>query len=261
MISRRPSTALSESTAPAAEPVLLVRGDRRYLCPPDSELQTDLGVLEIPPDPTPGSTLETHLGTPFTVLRARGPDLFDELERTGSPMLPRDIGMLVGLTGAQSGDRILDAGTGTGILAIFLGRIGATVTTYERDASFAEVARENVRLAGVADRVEVRTGDIESALPDLAEGAGFDLWTLDTPDATELVGAAPTILRPGGYLAVYTPFVEDMRDVAIEARSALDSVRTFEPFYRRMDVDDRGTRPSTAGVGHTGYLTIGRRLE
>jgi tRNA (adenine57-N1/adenine58-N1)-methyltransferase len=26
-----------------------------------------------------------------------------------------------------------------------------------------------------------------------------------------------------------------------------------------MDFDDRGSRPSTAGVGHTGYLTFARR--
>jgi len=26
-----------------------------------------------------------------------------------------------------------------------------------------------------------------------------------------------------------------------------------------MDFDDRGSRPSTGGVGHTGYLTFARR--
>jgi tRNA (adenine57-N1/adenine58-N1)-methyltransferase len=36
-------------------------------------------------------------------------------------------------------------------------------------------------------------------------------------------------------------------------------LETVETIQRRMDFDDRGSRPSTAGVGHTGYLTFGRR--
>jgi tRNA (adenine57-N1/adenine58-N1)-methyltransferase len=36
-------------------------------------------------------------------------------------------------------------------------------------------------------------------------------------------------------------------------------LETYETIQRRMDFDDRGSRPSTAGVGHTGYLTFARR--
>jgi len=36
---------------------------------------------------------------------------------------------------------VLDAGTGSGILAAYLGRAGADVTSYEIDSEFAEVAR------------------------------------------------------------------------------------------------------------------------
>jgi tRNA (adenine57-N1/adenine58-N1)-methyltransferase len=172
-------------------------------------------------------------------------------------MMPRDIGLLMGHTGASAGDRVLDAGTGTGVLAAYLGRAGASVTTYESNPDFADVARGNMALAGVADRVEVRTGDVTADLDDLS--GGFDLLTLDTGDAPTVIERAPTLLRAGGFLAVYTPFVEGTREAALAAREAgLAEVETYETIQRRMDFDDRGSRPGTAGVGHTGYLTFAR---
>jgi tRNA (adenine57-N1/adenine58-N1)-methyltransferase len=237
--------------------VLLVRDDREYLLERGATLETDLGVLEVPADAQPGDTVETHLDEAFTVRALRSPDLFNHFERTGAPMLPRDIGLLLGHTGIAGGDRVLDAGTGTGVLAAYLGRAGADVVTYELDAEFADVARENMALAGVADRVEVRSGDVVEALPDLS--GPFDAVTLDTADAATVVETVPDLLRRGGYVAVYSPFVEQTREVVEAARRTdLADIETYETIQRRMDFDDRGSRPSTAGVGHTGYLTFAR---
>ena len=241
--------------------VLLVHPDssREYVRAPGEELQTDLGVLTVPEDAASGDRLETHLGEPFRVRALRGPDLFNHFERTGAPMMPRDVGLIVGHVGAQSGDRVLDAGTGTGVLAGYLGRLGARVTTYERDPEFAEVARGNMALAGVADHVDVRTGDVLDEVDDLDARAGFDLLTLDTADAAAVVERAPDLLATGGFCAVYAPFVEDARAAEEAARGVgLRGVETLETIQRELNVDERGTRPSTAGVGHTGYLTFGR---
>ncbi|WP_394741305.1 methyltransferase domain-containing protein [Natronococcus roseus] len=239
-------------------PVLLVRGDREYLVEPGEEKGTDLGVLEVPEDVEPGETLETHLGDEFRVRRLRGPDLFHHFERTGAPMVPRDIGLVIGETGVAQGDRVLDAGTGTGVLAALLARAGASVVTYERDPEFADVARKNMRLGGVADRVDVRTGDLTEELGDL-EPSSFDVVTLDTGDAPDVVEGVPELLVEGGFLAVYSPFIESTREVVEAARAAeLSDVRTRETIQREMQFDDRGSRPSTAPVGHTGYLTLAR---
>ncbi|MDS0258010.1 methyltransferase domain-containing protein [Haloarcula sp. S1CR25-12] len=236
---------------------LFVNEDREYLLSPGERFESDLGILEVPEDVAPGDVVETHLGTAFTVRRLRGPDLFTHLERTGAPMMPRDVGLVVGKTGVAAGDRVLDAGTGTGILSSYMGRLGADVVTYEIDPDFAEVARGNMDIAGVADAVEVRTGDVTD---DLDELSGFDVVTLDTEDAPTVVERAPTLLSRGGSLAVYSPFVENTREVVAAAREVgLDDIETLDTIQREMDFDDRGSRPSTGGVGHTGYLTFARR--
>ncbi|QCW04388.1 methyltransferase domain-containing protein [Natrinema pallidum] len=239
-------------------PVLLVRGDREYLVEPGGEQGTDLGVLEVPTDVQSGDTIETHLGDEFQVRRLRGPDLFHHFERTGAPMVPRDIGLVIGETGIAGGDRVLDAGTGTGVLAALLARAGAEVVTYEQDAEFADVARENMALGGVADAVDVRTGDVTDEV-DALEPSSFDVMTLDTADAPAMVEHAPDLLVDGGFVAVYSPFIESTREVARTAREVgLANVTTRETIQREMQFDDRGSRPTTAPVGHTGYLTIAR---
>lgn len=238
--------------------LLVVREDREYLLEPGETLETDLGVLEVPVDAEPGDTVETHLGEAFQLRRPRGPDLFEHLDRTGAPMMPRDVGLIVGHAGVASDDRVLDAGTGTGVLAVYLGRIGVDVVTYERNADFADVARENVHVAGVGEAVEVRTDDVTDHLDALADGQ-FDHVTLDMQDAPAVVERAPELLRSGGFVAAYTPFVEGTREVVEAARAAdLTDVRSLETVQRRMEFDDRGSRPATAGVGHTGYLTFAR---
>jgi len=246
--------------------VLLVRDDREYLLAPGERLETDLGVLEVPENPESGETLETHIGEAFTVRRPRLPDFFDHFDRTGAPMMPRDAGLVLGETGAGSGDRVLDAGTGTGVLAAYLANAGADVLSYERDPEFAENARENFERADLADHVEVRTGDLTEEIDELiADDADddtqpFDVLTLDTEDAPSVVERAPDLLVDGGALAVYSPFVEATRDVVGAAREAgLRDIHARETIQRDLDVDDRGTRPSTRGVGHTGYLVFARR--
>jgi tRNA (adenine57-N1/adenine58-N1)-methyltransferase len=241
--------------------ILLVHEDedREYCRARGDTLETDLGVLEVPDDATPGQRLETHLGEPFEVRELRGPDLFNHLDRTGAPMMPRDIGLLVGHTGIAEGDRVLDAGTGTGVLSAYLGRVGARVTTYERDPEFAEVARSNMAVAEVEDRVDVRVGDLTAAVEDLVDaGERFDVLTLDTEDAPEVASRADDLLVPGGFLVAYVPFVEGTRAVVEAARETLGEVETYETLQRRMDFDERGSRPGTAGVGHTGYLVFAR---
>lgn len=239
--------------------ILVVRGDREFLVERGEELHTDLGVLDVPDDVEPGDTLTTHLDEEFRVRELRGPDLFDHMERTGAPMVPKDIGIVVGNTGVCAEDRVLDAGTGTGVLSAYLGRMGADVTTYEIKPEFADVARENMELAGVAENVDVRAGDLTEHLDEAVEEGPFDVLTLDTEDAPEVVERAPDLLVSGGFVSVYSPFVENARAAHEAARDAgLVEVETLETIQRRMDFDDRGSRPTTKGIGHTGYLTFAR---
>jgi len=85
--------------------------------------------------------------------------------------------------------------------------------------------------------------------------------TLDTGDAPEVVERADDLLAPGGYLAVYSPFVEGTREAALAAREAgFEGVETLETIQREMDFSDRGSRPRPRASATPGtWCSAGRR--
>jgi tRNA (adenine57-N1/adenine58-N1)-methyltransferase len=72
------------------------------------------------------------------------------------------------------------------------------------------------------------------------------------------VARAYTLLTPGGYLACYTPFIEQMTTVIDAAQELFPEIHTHELIGREMTRSKRGTRPSTS-VCHSGYVTIARK--
>ena len=142
--------------------LLRAAGGREYFASVrDDKLHTDLGIVDLKQleGMDWGSVIESHLGKPFTILKPRAPDFFKHIKRTGAPMMPKDIGVIIAYTGVSPSDVILDAGTGSGVLAIYLGTIARKVITYEINEQFVNVARKNVSNAGLSN-VEVRQGNI-----------------------------------------------------------------------------------------------------
>jgi predicted O-methyltransferase YrrM len=79
---------------------------------------------------------------------------------------------------------MLEIGTLAGYSTIWLARAlpaGGRLLTLEYDPKHAEVAQANIARAGLADRVEVRVGDAQQLLPQIAaNGEGpFDLCFID----------------------------------------------------------------------------------
>jgi tRNA (adenine57-N1/adenine58-N1)-methyltransferase len=234
--------------------VLLVGKDREYYVRAgQGTLSTDLGMIQLSEilSRNPGDTLCTHKGQAFTILLPRPIDFFAHASRSGAPMLPRDIGFVIGQTGMNRRDRVLDAGTGSGIAAIYFGGIACAVDTYEIRPDFAQKAAANIRDAGL-ENVRVFAADVREA-----EGA-YEIVHLDMNVGAEHVERACTLLRPGGFFTCYTPFLEQMSLVMDTAFPLFHHVQAFEVNEREMTRSARGTRPSTR-VGHSGYITIARK--
>ncbi len=243
----------------ADKSLVLLKGKKReYLVEAsDKKFHTDHGILDLGElrEKTFGGTLMTHLGYEYAIIKPRAPDFFRHCKRTGAPMMPKDIGIILAYTGLCPEDNVLDAGTGSGILAIYLGTIAKKVVTYERNGEFVKIARKNIEAAGLRN-VELRHADIVSEVPHLKKN--FNLITLDMKDAAMVIPHIKKVLKPGGFLATYSPFFEQTEDirVAIE-REGFSEVQTLECVERNLDFTKRGTRPSTR-VAHTGFITIAR---
>jgi tRNA (adenine57-N1/adenine58-N1)-methyltransferase len=69
-------------------------------------------------------------------------------------------------------------------------------------------------------------------------------------------------IRNGGYLCCYVPNTNQL-EAAVKAmwEEGLSEVRSFETLQREIVVHQGGVRPSSEMIGHTGYLTFGRKVR
>jgi ribosomal protein L11 methyltransferase len=111
----------------------------------------------------------------------------------------------------RPGDRVLDLGTGSGILAVAAARLGAgEVLALDTDADAVAVARETVSLNGLAGAVEVGRGGIGSAAPPYEVVAANIFPNVLIELAADLAAA----VRRGGVLVASGSVVARAEEVA-----------------------------------------------
>ncbi|MDR7556156.1 MAG: 50S ribosomal protein L11 methyltransferase [Armatimonadota bacterium] len=113
----------------------------------------------------------------------------------GSGTHPSTQLCLRALSEMPRGARVVDVGTGSGILAIAAARLGAArVLALDIDPVAVAVARANVRRNGLARRVRVRQGDGGR----MRARADLVLANLTADDVARLLPRVARCLRPGG---------------------------------------------------------------
>lgn len=116
---------------------------------------------------------------------------------------------------ARPGDRAIDYGCGSGILAIAAARLGAAaVFALDIDSQALQATGENARANAVADRITIATPD--QAPPFKADCL---LANILARPLIELAPRFAALLRPGGRLAV-SGILADQADAVAEALAA-----------------------------------------
>ena len=136
----------------------------------------------------------------FKEVQKQGWAHFAPVEALTTPQAAR----LVRHAGVRAGQRVLDVGCGTGVVAITAARRGAQVTGLDLTPPLLEQARENSRIAGVT--VEWLEDDAES-LP--FEDATFDIVLsqfghMFAPRPEVALDEMLRVLKPGGMIAFST---------------------------------------------------------
>jgi len=114
----------------------------------------------------------------------------DDLQRNGYCIIQdpdrfcfgMDAVLLSGFATAKDGARVLDLGTGTGIIPILLAAKtkAAHLTGLEVQADSADMAGRSVALNGLEEKINIVTGDIKGA-DKLFHAASFDVITCNPP--------------------------------------------------------------------------------
>jgi tRNA (adenine57-N1/adenine58-N1)-methyltransferase len=207
-----------------------------------------------------GRTITGSTGRLFLVLRPTLSDIVLKMPRGAQVIYPKDLGAILIAADIWPGQRVLEAGVGSGALSMTLLRAGASVVGYELREDFAERAQANVAAAIGADapyRVEIR--DVTQGIDEV----GLDRILLDMPEPHEVIPGATAALRPGGILLAYLPTINQtalLRRVLDDPSVPFGMSETQEIIRRTWHVEERSVRPDHRMVGHTGFLTTARRL-
>ena len=97
--------------------------------------------------------------------------------------------LLSGFVKVKPGEKVLDMGTGTGIIPILLSAKtkAGHLTALEIQEESADMARRSVAMNGLQEKIEVVTGDIKEASA-LFGKATFEVVTCNPPYMTDLHG-------------------------------------------------------------------------
>lgn len=157
----------------------------------------------------------------------------------------------------QKARTILEIGTLGGYSAIWMARAlpsDGRLVTLEFDPKHAEVAKKNLAVAGLADRVDVRVGRALETLPKVAaDGLGpFDLVFIDADKQSnpDYFTWALKLTRPGSLILVDNV----VRDGAvIDAGSTDTSVQGTRRVLEMMAAEPRVSATALQSVGAKGW--------
>ncbi len=241
--------------------VLLLSEERSYLIEVrEGQLHTKDGIFELKElkRKKHGDKIKTHTGKEFYIVKPSMKDILEKrAKRLPQIMMTKDIASIIANTGIGADSLVVDAGTGSGFLAIFLAHyLGrGKVVTYEKDKKFAKLAMENIKLSGLHN-IRLKQKDARKGFDE----RNADLVTLDMRDAEKMVKRAYKVLKPGGWIAVYSPYIEQVISVVGEMKKLkFGSIKTVENIVREWQME-KYTRPKTLGLMHTGFLTFARKV-
>lgn len=181
-------------------------------------------------------------------------------EKAGLPtidvtwFLGRFLELLVRMSGAR---RVLEIGTLGGYSTIWLARAlpeGGQIVSLELNPHHAEVARANLRNAGLLGKVDLRVGRASESLADLDAGdaAPFDLIFIDADKSgyPEYLDWSLKLSRPGTVI-VADNVVRDGK--VIQADNADPDIQGVRRFTELVAAEPRLSATVLQTVGSKGY--------
>ncbi|OIO20717.1 hypothetical protein AUJ17_05220 [Candidatus Micrarchaeota archaeon CG1_02_47_40] len=185
----------------------------------------------------------------------RFPPILKNCRRGPQVILPKDIGMILAYTGVGKKSKCLDAGAGSGFLAIALGNVSKSVISYDWREDFVKLAKENVARAGLKNVKIVQKNIFEG----ISE-KDLDLITLDLADSDKVVKEVYGALKENGFLVGYLPHTEQAKQFVFACNSAgFREIFTLENIVREYLAREQGFRPENVGLIHTAYLVFARK--
>ena len=186
-------------------------------------------------------------------------DILKKSKRGPATILPKDFGAIVANTGLGNGNIVVDAGAGSGWLAMQLANVvgkEGKVITYESRKEFAELSQKNFDNFGFAN-IKIKSKDVTRGISE----RNADLVCLDLQDSYKAIKHAAKALKQGGFLAVYCPQITQVIKAVNEIQKAkLTLTKVTETMERPWKVDGKVARPEHSFLSFTAFIVFARKI-
>ena len=251
--------------------IFLVLDDRRrWILPVKSgdTFHTHRGIIEF--DDIIGQKFGTVVfskpyqtqGYKFFILKPLPSDYILHMIRKTQIIYPEDAGLIILYSGIQPGSIVIEAGCGSGALTCILGnyiRPQGHIYSYDIREKSLRSAKENIERAGLQEFVSIKYGNI---ITDDLNHSNVDTIVLDLGDPWNAIKKVKMYLKQSGAIVSFSPTIEQVKKTtfALKEHNFIE-VNTYELIKRKIQVKKNATRPEIRMIGHTGYLTFGRKIE
>ena len=209
-----------------------------------------------------GNAIKTNKGKIIYLFEPTIYDYVMKSQRSTQIVYPKDLGYIAARTGLQSGQKIVEIGTGSGSLTTFLASLvkpRGHVHTYDVDENFMAIARKNIEKAGMSKYVSMEKMDIKSVkkMPQ----TDVDMVVVDLGDPWTVVPQARKMLKGSGYFVAICPTMNQLEKLAGALwENDFFDLECTEQIVRTIEAREGKTRHSFRGIGHTTYVAFARKV-
>jgi len=209
-----------------------------------------------------GAAIKTNKGKIIYLLEPTIHDYVMKSQRSTQIVYPKDLGYIAARIGLQSGQKIVEIGTGSGSLTTFLASIvkpKGHVFTYDVDENFMQIARKNIEKAGVSKYVTMEKFDIKNSKKMPQKDA--DVVVVDLGDPWTVVPQARKMLKGSGAFVSICPTMNQLEKLVSALRqNDFFDIECTEQIVRTIEAREGKTRHSFRGIGHTTYVAFARKV-
>lgn len=237
---------------------VILKPQTYYINDPDRDYSTQHGTIKKEElQKKDGSTIKSSTGKEFVLITAGFYDIHSRIKKLPQTIPHKDIGRIITQTGINRESTVLDAGMGSGALAITLAAICKKVIAYEIDKETIEIAKQNIKNCGVT--VTIKEKNIYEGI----EEKDIDVITLDLPEPWKAVKYAVKALKTGGWIVAYNPTINQIAKFNDEMAKHKEMwhIKNTEIIERQWDAKENIIRPVKTPIGHSGFLSFARKIN
>jgi len=231
---------------------ILTRENRVYFWS-SGDLNTEFGLVKEKDIKKSKDRVFSNSKNEFKIFDASFTDKISKIKRGPAVILPKDIGLIITSTGINKNSKVLDAGTGSGVLSSYLSNFCKTVYSYEINREFYELAKKNFSDLNIKNIILKN-----KSVKDISE-KDLDLIALDLPNPEIALESTYKSLKSGAFLVVYLPNITQVMDIVKKAFE-FKLIKVVELIEREWHVEFQRVRPHSLMIGHTAFLIFFRKI-